>query len=146
MPLLLPLVWQAWSHAGGTEILQDDPMPAVQFIEGVPGYALDQFTRVGNQISRAYIAEDEELQRLFAQTQIAKSAWSRTFGDALFLIEGGATVRRLVWNSAQHLRQPARWLPAVATLGQQLPAILRHCQAKASQIAITRVHNLSPRR
>lgn len=143
MALLLPMVWQAWSDAGGTEIVKDDPMPTVQLIEGVPGYALDQFTRTGNQISRAYLAEDQELQRLLTQAGIAKPAWPRTFGDALFLIEGGATVRRLVWDQAEHLRQPNRWLPAVASLGQHLSTILRHSRAKGSQIAKARYRYIS---
>lgn len=143
MALLLPLVWQAWSQAGGAEIVKDDPMPAVHLIDGVPGYALDQFTRTGNQISRAYIAEDHQLQLLLAHAGIAKSAWPRTLGHALFLIEGGATARRLVWEQAEHLRQPNRWLPAVATLGHYLPELLRHCQAKGSQIAKARDRYIS---
>lgn len=143
MTLLMPLAWQAWSHAGGTEIVQNDPMPAVQLIEGVPGYALDQFTRTGNQISRAYIADDHELQRLLTQAGIARPAWPRTFGDALFLIEGGATVRRLVWDQAEIVRQPHRWLPAVATLNHHLPAILRHCRDNGNQIAKVRRRHIS---
>ncbi len=143
MALLLPFVWQAWSQAGGAEIVRDDPMPAAQLIEGVPGYALDQFTRIGNQISRACIATDEELQGLLARAGIAKSAWARTLGDVLFLIEGGATVRRLAWDRAEYLRQPNRWLPSVATLGHHLPAILRHCRDKGSQFAKVRSRHLS---
>lgn len=138
MALLLPLVWQAWSSAGGPEIVKDDPMPAVQMIEAIPGYALDQFTRTGNQISRAYIAQDTQLQQLLAQAGIAKAAWPRTFGDVLFLIEGGATVRRLVWEQAEHLRHPYRWLPSAAAVGNSLQVILVHCQSKGDQIALAR--------
>lgn len=143
MALLLPLVWQAWSQAGGTQLVKDDPMVAVQLIEGVPGYALDQFTRTGNQISRAIIAGDQELQHLLAQAGIAKSVWPRIVGDVLFLIEGGTTVKRIAWDKAELLRHPSRWLPAVATLGHHLPAILRHCQDKGSQIAKVRPRYLS---
>ncbi len=143
MTMLLPLVWQERSQSDGPGIAFDDPMPAAQLIEGVPGYAFDQFTRMGNQISRAYIAEDQELQRLLKQTGLAKSAWPRTFGDILFLIEGGATVRRMTWDQAELLRQPNRWLPAITILGPHLPAILRHCRDQGSQIAKVRRRYIS---
>ncbi len=143
MAFLLPVVWQVWSQAGMPENVIDDPMPAVQFVNGVPGYSLDQFTRTGNQISRAYIAGDKQLQQLLMHAGIAKAAWARTFGDVLFLIEGGVTVRRLVWEQAESLRVPHRWLPAVAALGNHLPPILRHCQAKAPQISMKRRSTIS---
>lgn len=146
MTLLLPLVWQTWSSAGGTEMVTDDAMPNVQLIDGVPSYALDQFTRTGNQINRAYIADDQELQRLLAQARIAKPAWPRTLGDALFLLEGGATVRRMAWDQAEHLRQPNRWLPAVAILGHHLPAILRHCQVNVDLVENVRRRHFFPSR
>lgn len=138
MAFLLPVVWQAWSLAGMPENVIDDPMPATQFVNGVPGYSLDQFTRTGNQISRAYIAGDKQLQQILAQTGIHKAAWNRTFGDILFLIEGGAVANRMHWHQAKILRQPNRWLPGVATCGQHLPIILRHCQANFYNIVCTR--------
>lgn len=127
-------------------MVTDDAMPNVQLIDGVPSYALDQFTRTGNQINRAYIADDQELQRLLAQARIAKPAWPRTLGDALFLLEGGATVRRMAWDQAEHLRQPNRWLPAVAILGHHLPAILRHCQVNVDLVENVRRRHFFPSR
>ena len=59
-------------------------------------------------------------------------------GDILCLIEGGLVKNRMIWPTAESLRQPKRWLSAVATLGHNLPAILRLCEAKASQIANVR--------
>lgn len=137
MCLLLPLVWQMFTHDDRHRI-SSDPMPAIHMIGDVPGYALDQFTRTGNQISRAYLNEDEELGNLVEIAGISKAAYARTLGDVIFLIEGGHVANRIIWPAAEILRQPSRWLPAVATLGPHLPAILRHCQAKAGQITKAR--------
>lgn len=141
--LLLPLVWHAWSGVQDCPA-RDDQLPAVQLIGGVPGFALDQFTRSGNNVNRAYLADDGELCRLLERAGILKSRWVRTLGDVLFLIEGGRVKSRLVWPDAETLREPQRWLPSVATLGHNLPAILRHCQANASQIAKMRASYFHP--
>lgn len=133
MCLLLPLVWQMFTQ-DDRHSLASDPMPEVHMIGDVPGYALDQFTRKGNQISRAYLNEDDELRNLFEIAGISKAAFARTLGDIIFLIEGGHVASRMIWPAAEVLRQPRRLLPAVATLGQHLPAIIRYCQAKACQI------------
>ena len=137
MAMLLPLAWQAWMqcdiHHNG-----DDELPTVQTIGDVPSYGLDQFTRIGNQISRGYLKDDVKLRSLFKQAGITEGAYGRTLGDILFLIEGGLVANRMIWSEAERLRQPHRWLPAVATLGHHLPAIIRHCQFKASQIATAR--------
>lgn len=143
MTLLLPLVWQLFMEDEQHSIVSD-PFLAVQMIGDVPGYALDQFTRKGNQISRAYLEEDDDLRCLFDRAGIMKGANARTMGDVLFLIEGGLVANRMTWEEAERLRQPHRWLPAVATLDHHLAAILRHCQAKARQIASCRSRHFSP--
>lgn len=132
MCLLLPLVWQMFMQDDQHSI-SSDPMPAIHMIGDVPGYALDQFTRTGNQISRAYLNEDEELRTMFEIAGISKAASARTLGDIIFLIEGGLVKHRMVWPAAEALSHPQRWLPAVATLGHHLPVIIRHCQAKGSE-------------
>jgi hypothetical protein len=143
MTLLLPLVWQLYMQTEQHSIASD-PVPAVKMIGDVPGYALDQFTRKGNQISRAYLEEDHELRNLLEQAGVTKGAYARTLGDVLFLIEGSLVINRIIWPYAERLRQPRRWLPAVATLGHHLPAILSHCEAKASQIANARSRHYHP--
>jgi hypothetical protein len=134
MTMLLPLVWQAWTKNEGHRITNDH-LPTVQMIGEIPGYALDQFTRTGNQISRFYLKQDAELRDLFEIADIPTGRYARTLGDAIFLIEGGLVVKRMIWSDAERLRQPARLMPAVPMLGHHLLAIIRHCEAKASQLS-----------
>jgi hypothetical protein len=61
-----------------------------------------------------------------------------------FLTEGGLTKCRIVWPEAEVLRLPHRWLPAVAALGHNLPAILRHCQDQANQLRKARSEHFHP--
>jgi hypothetical protein len=143
MLLLLPLVWQAWSRVQDFQA-HEYQLPAVDMISDAPGYALDQFTRSGNAVNRAYLALDAELCRLLEAAGIAKSRWVRTLGDVQFLTEGGLTKCRIVWPEAEVLRLPHRWLPAVAALGHNLPAILRHCQDQANQLRKARSEHFHP--
>lgn len=143
MALLLPLVWQAWSMEGGVGNLVDDPMPLVQLTSHVPGYALDQFTRAGNIVSRSLLADAPDLRRLLDQSGIPKGAQARMVGDLIFLWEGGTLRRRLVWTDSDSHRLPHRWLPAVPRLGPNLGHALRLVDAKASQIAKLRQGHLS---
>jgi hypothetical protein len=143
MALLLPIVWQECMKADDPRC-SDDTLPPLQLIGGVPGYALDQFTRTGNRVSRAYLAEDDELRHLLEAARICKGSHSRTLGDVLFLIEGGLVRHRMIWAEAERLRRPYRWLPSVPMLGQHILAIQRHCQAKASEIGKTRLRLYHP--
>lgn len=137
MTFLLPSVWLSWI-TGQECLIRDDELSAVQIIGDIPDFALDQFTRKGNEVNRAYLAADAELRQLLETAGIAKTHWVQTLGDALFLTEGGLARGRVVWPEAEMHRYPQRWLLSVATLGPHLPAILRHCQAKASQITVAR--------
>ena len=136
MALLLPLVRQSPSFHKNWVV--EDPIPAMQMVKGIPCFALDQFTRIGNAASRAYLAEDDELICLFQSAGVPRAAFGRTLGDVLFLLEGGRAVRRHTWAPIEELRRPARWLPAVAKLGHNLRAILAHCEAKAPNITSAR--------
>lgn len=135
MALLLPLVWQAWSMEGSAGHVVDDPMPRVQLTSYVPGYALDQFTRAGNAVSRALLTDAPDLRRLLDQSGIRKGEQARMVGDLIFLWEGGRLNRRLVWIEGGKHRLPHRHLPAVSWIGSNLGEALRLVDAKASQIA-----------
>lgn len=86
MASLLPLVWERW--IGSEHIVADDKMPPVEMIGDVPGYALDQFTRIGNTISRAFVRSDDTLRQMLNDTGIHPGAHVRTVGDLIFLTEG----------------------------------------------------------
>lgn len=137
MALLLPLVWQLWMECDHSDVV-DDPISIDRSSAIVPGYALDQFTRVGNRVSRAYLSEDERLRELLGRTGIPSAVFPKVLGDMLFLIDGGRVLRRLRWNVGDILRLPYRCLPSVPACGNHFPEILAHCQAKARQIAIVR--------
>lgn len=143
MALLMPLLWQSQSRSS-VSCVDDGALSEAQFLNGVPGYALDQFTRVGKRAFRRFLEGDDELKMRLDQAGVASSDRIRAIGDIFFLFEGGAVVRRHTWPEAEVLRLPNRWLPVVATLGHHLPEILAYCQAKARQIAIARAKIINP--
>lgn len=142
MTLLFPLVWEAWQSTEQSAII-DDAVPAVQMVNGVPGYALDQFTRLGNIVSRALLSDNPELSSILKDAGISSGGHARAVGDAIFLIEGGRVSCRLIWATGDELRFPHRWMPNVARLGTKLGQIVSQIEAKESQIAKLRSRHLS---
>ena len=134
MAMLLPLVWEQWSLIDSYGEI-DDWLPPVQMIGGVPGYSLDQFTRVGNAISRAFLRENPPFSERLGAAGVAPAARPRALGDILFVIEGGLVKRRVIWPLADKLRLPHRQLPLIGKVGPNLDAAIDLVRSKASQIA-----------
>jgi hypothetical protein len=133
MALLLPLVWQhsqAWSRLPTA----DDPMATAEAINGVPEYALDQFTRIGKAVARQLVGLDPKLQSLLASTGANRSEWPQLVGDVIFLFEGGVCVRRSTSQEGEALRRPARWLPSIARFGAALQPAIMHIASKRRQL------------
>ncbi len=140
MALLLPLVWKRWSKQVGT--ICDDPMSRGTFIADVPDYSIDQFTRVGGQVARAYLAGDRDMCAILDGANIARPQQARVVGDLLFLIEGGLLKARLVWPTGDRLRLPVRMLPGAVKLGSALPAAVAQLRSNAALTAQLRTQYL----
>ena len=134
MALLLPIVWTEWMKAPAPET-SDDPMPPVVMAEGVPTYAVDQFTRIGGQVARALLDLDQQLRKLLDDAGITRARQPRAVGDLRFLHEGSCLARRAIWSLGDRLRQPFRQLRIVADLDARLDNGLRHIAAKDAVIA-----------
>jgi hypothetical protein len=142
MAMLLPLVWEHWSAAGHR--VADDELPPVQMIDGVPGHALDQFTHIGNTISRALLRADGELRNIMNDAGVLSGQQPRAVGDLLFISEGGLLATRAIWATGDQLRLPERQLPAVAKLAERLANAVAHLKSKACQIALLRQQHFHP--
>ena len=141
MALLLPLIWDQWT-LGDCHRTTDDPLPPVQMMDGVPGYALDQFTRIGNVISRALLGHDPALRQLLNAAGIRSGAQSRAVGDLLFLVEGGLILRRVLWPASDKLRLPWRYLPTTAIMQNYMEVGLVHVRKAGSQLTQLRADHL----
>lgn len=144
MSLLLPIVWEHWMSMGQACTVTDDPMPPVQMLGDVPGYALDQFTRIGNSVSRALLRDDESLKQILIEAEVPTGRQVRAVGDLLFISEGGLLANRARWAIGDQLRLPARKLPAVISLAEHLPRAVAHLAPKARQIALLRQQHFFP--
>jgi hypothetical protein len=141
MALLLPLVGQRWEESSGYQVA-DDPMPPVRMTNGVPSYAIDQFTRTGGQVARAFLAGDHEARTMLDSAGIPRTMQPRVIGDLQFLIEGGQLRRRLMWQDADRLRLPHRALAGSFQMGDKLQVALRHMIASGKAIATLRARHL----
>jgi hypothetical protein len=141
MALLLPLVWQRWERSDGCRII-DDARPPARMLNGIPDYAIDQFTRIGGQVARQFLAANPEMRSLLDAAGVSRSAQPRMVGDLQFLIEGGQLLRRLVWHDADTLRLPHRALVGAMKLRNQLPEALRYMLDSDAVIADLRLGNM----
>jgi hypothetical protein len=143
MALLLPLVWEQWMVFDRHDTTDDLLLP-VQMLGGVPGYALDQFTRIGNAISRALLRADPELRLWLDRAGVRPGVQPRAVGDLLFLIEGGLVRRHTRWAVGDELRLPWRCLGTTTTMRDYVQAGCELLRRRASQLSQVRVANFHP--
>jgi hypothetical protein len=145
MALLLPFIWLEWIKEKEVEPA-DDPMPETKMIGRVPSYAIDQFTRVGGQVARAFLVRNPKLVAMMDSRKIHSASRAKIVGDLIFLMEGGRVKNRPVWDLSNRLRQPQRPLPALFSLGDRLDEAMNYITDKASDIELLRRHYLSSAR
>jgi hypothetical protein len=112
MALLLLLVWREWMNGEGHMIV-DDEIPATQSFGRVPAYAIDQFTRIGGSVARAYLAASSAMRNIMDEACFPAGKRPRAVGDLMFLLEGSAMSRRTIWPLGERLRQPVRMLAII---------------------------------
>ncbi len=134
MSLLLPLVWKLWAASGGVSITRDDPRPRCRQMGEIPEYAIDQFTRAGLQVARAYVAQDPVMRSLLNDAQVAAPDQARCVADLLFLIEGGLVRRRAIWPFAERMRTPFRALSGAIRLGSLTQGAMERLKSKLGEV------------
>ena len=121
LPLLFPLIWLAKPACG--EVL-DDELPPQAFVNDVPLWALDKFTREGREAFRRFLLTDCRT-ATWIKSHIPRSAQIETLGLAVFAVEGGQMKKRLRWELADKLR--ATW---------QRDCLSRHCSDGTEILAL----------
>lgn len=138
MAFLLPLVWREWVGAE-SEIETDDDFRAGRVVEGVPTYAMDQFTRIGGIAAAQFVRQNPALARMFDAAGQRSSSHGRLVGNLTFVLDGGMVKRRVRWPLADRLRYPFRPLPGVFLLEEGLLSAIDYMTAKASDMDDLRV-------
>lgn len=143
MALLLPLLWPDWMDVRDARLV-DDSIPAGAVIGEVPSYSVDQFTRSGLRVLRAFVSREPSLQTLLAAAGVPPMDWYRTVGDLLFLAEGSALCSRVAWPLANDLRKPQRPLVGVFRLGELALEALEIVAARRALFDDLRREYISP--
>jgi hypothetical protein len=123
LPLLFPLIWLA-KPACGEEL--DDELPPQRFVNGVPLYSHDRFTREGKEAFRRFLLTDCK-SATWIKTNIPRSGQIDLLGLAVFAVEGGEMRKRLRWALADSLR--TTW---------QRDCLSRHCPDGTEILALLR--------
>jgi hypothetical protein len=143
MAMLLPLVWELWKQ-DCDHTIADDPIRSARMLNGVPDYAIDQFTRTGGQVARALLTADQALRSILENSGVAKHAQPRVVGDLQFLLEGSCLKNRIIWQAAENLRLPHRSLPGIFRVGDNLEALLVSMAAGQKLFLKLRVSHFVP--
>ena len=141
MAFLLPLIWTEWMSKEGY-LVADDEFSEAKWIEEVPAYAIDQFTRVGGAVAREFVATSLPLRELMDELSIPKASRAKAFGDLLFLVEGTALIRRAEWSVGQKLRMPVRMLSTVHHWMDQLAKGIAIVRSQGDLVAVLRSQHL----
>ena len=81
----------------------DDVLPPEIVIRGVPGWALDMFSRDGRAAMSLFLGSESESAR-WISSEVTKAQRLDVFGHLLFRVEGGLCLNRLSWPLAEQLR------------------------------------------
>ncbi len=121
MALLLPPV--LGSRDG--EVFTDDSIPCGVERNGIPTYAVDQFTRLGRLAAGQFLVCDPELAAMLTGAGFGRAASVKCVGDLVFLLEGTAAAKRRCVDEFERLRTPYRFL---STVPQMAPIIAEAMQ------------------
>lgn len=102
--LLPPLLCLLRPHLPACGASSDDLLPPEIVIRGVPGWALDMFSRDGRAAMSLFLGSDSESAR-WVRAEVPKAQRLDVFGHLLFRVEGGLCLNRLSWPLAEKLRR-----------------------------------------
>ena len=142
MALMLPLVWSQQNLSSEFQIADDDLQHSVIF-DGVPDYALDQHTRAGSDVARAFLRRDKKMQTMLNAAGVPDGQQAKTVGNLMFLVDGSPVIRRARWETGEALRSPCRLLPKSAVLSDRTADCLAHIRRQWPVIASLRATQLS---
>ena len=143
MAFMLPMLWPLWMAVDQERGADDDIPPAAE-VHGVPGYAMDRFTRVGRRVLGRFVADDRGFVSLCDAAGVAPTKRLDVAGDLLFLAEGSPVASRATWSVGDTLRVPFRPLQGVLLLGECCGAGLAHMRAQAPAIDELRQQHFLP--
>lgn len=124
----------------------DDDVPHAPWIDEVPSFALDQYTRAGKAALRSFVAYNQKWKHFIEPHSLSISQQRSAAGELLFRAEGAVVTRRADWDIARVLYERSRhigcYLPERAVedgltlIRSQLPLI-----NEARQIALRTMCN-----
>jgi hypothetical protein len=83
--------------------LADDDMPPEILIDGIPGWALDTYTREGRRALKLFLQSDSASAR-WINANVPAGQRVNLLGNIVFRVEGGLVRRRSRWPTADELR------------------------------------------
>jgi hypothetical protein len=114
----------------------DVELPKVSWSDGIPLFALDQYTRTGKAALRNYVGQSGAWAAFAHSANIDPKAWSAAAGEILFRIEGSAVTARRDWRIGDMIERRSVslgcFMDEVATeearslIRRQLPLIDEH--------------------
>lgn len=98
----LPLLWP--SRQSEPTTTADDEIPSETDVNGVPGWALDRYSRVGADCLKAFMAGNTETAR-WVKANVPPAGRVDFIGDVLFRTEGQVCKARMAWPTVTELRR-----------------------------------------
>ena len=129
---LAPLSLCLWPHQQALQSVARDQL-ATSWINGIPSFALDQYTRIGKAAIRCYALQSQDWRDFCDAHSIPAKLRTAAAGEVLFRVEGAAVAQRRIDNHSVALltrsaplgcfMQPEAVASAKALIRRQLPLI-----------------------
>lgn len=85
-----------------------DSIPASEYIDAVPSFALDQYTRIGRAAIRDYVGEDLDWQAYAKEAGLTRSCQIQAAGEMVFRVESAVVDQRRDWPLGTELAERSR--------------------------------------
>lgn len=98
----LPLIWSTWWHMGAEHDVMEEQVPATDYVNGLPLYALDKHTAAGKQALGRFASSDQ-LQAVL-QRWVPAGRHKDVVAIAAFYADAAPVSRRFHWSLAPLLK------------------------------------------
>lgn len=121
------------THDSVQSVAKDDWFGPLHWVNGIPTFALDQYTRGGKAAIRRYARQSDQWAEFCEENAIVPKLREAAAGEILFRVDGAAVARRRAGTQSMVLRRrssslgcfmaPRVVMPAMSLMRHQLPLI-----------------------
>ena len=144
--LMVPLTWLA-ANGGQVPFVFEAPVPSSPILDGIPMYALDKHTRIGQDAIRSLVKYNSAI-REFLERHVVPAQRHKAAYMAAFYADAAPLASKLSWDGADRLEALGTEsdLLKVGVPSEQIEPLLKLFRANVSHLNKLRAHAICKKR